>query len=187
MSNFNPHKHHRRSIRLDGYDYSKSGAYFITIVTKNRTLLFGDIIDGKMIFNDYGEIANKCWLDIPNHYPNVQLDKFIVMPNHLHGILIINETIVGANNYSPLQQSQNEQQMNKFRSPSKTIGSIIRGFKIGVTKWFHNNTNVFNVWQRNYYEHIIRDDNELNRIQNYIINNPSNWKNDVAYKQNYIS
>ncbi len=87
-------------------------------------------VDGKMILNDAGQIAQKCWLEIPDHYPNVILDEFVIMPNHIHGIIIIN---VGANNHSPLQ---NGSQQSLFRSPSRTIGSIIRGFKIGITKWF---------------------------------------------------
>ncbi len=95
---FNPEKHHRRSIRLKGYDYSQPGAYFITICTKNRKCLFGNIINGKMILNDAGHIAQNCWLEIPNHYSNVILDEFVIMPNHIHGIIIIN---VGANNNSP--------------------------------------------------------------------------------------
>ncbi|MEM2174632.1 MAG: transposase, partial [Candidatus Micrarchaeia archaeon] len=152
---FNPEKYHRRSIRLKGYDYSQPGAYFITICTKDRKCLFGNVIDGKMILNDAGHIAQKCWLEIPDHYPNVILDEFIIMPNHIHGIIIIN---VGANNNSPRQinnnsprqANDNSPQPSLFRSPSGTIGSIVRGFKIGVTKWFRQNTNIYDVWQRNY-------------------------------------
>ena len=104
-------------------------------------------------------------------FPHVALDEFIVMPNHIHGIIIINDTNVGANNHSPLQ-------INRFRSPSKTIGSIIRGFKIGVTKWFRKSTNTYNVWQRNYYEHVIRNEKELSKIREYITNNPLKWQLD---------
>ena len=165
---YNPEKYHRRSIRLKGYDYSQSGGYYLTIVTQDRKCLFGDIINGKMILNESGRFAQKCWLDIPKHFPHVYLDEFIIMPNHIHGIIIIDDKYVGAKNFSPLP----------FRSPSKTVGSIIRGFKIGVTKWFRNNTDVYDVWQRNYWEHVIRDDNDLNRIREYIINNPSQWEMD---------
>lgn len=157
----------RKSIRLKNYDYSSSGGYFITICTCNRKHLFGKIIDGKMILNDGGKIAQQYWLEIPKHFPNAGLDEFIIMPNHVHGIIMIHNH-VRANYYSPA----------KFKSPSKTIGSIIRGFKIAVTKWFRFNSNVYIVWQRNYYEHIIRNENELNKIREYIVNNPLQWQYD---------
>ncbi len=201
---FKPEKHHRRSIRLKGYDYSQPGAYFITICTKNRECLFGNVVDGKMMLNDAGQIAQNCWLEIPDHYPNVILDEFVIMPNHIHGIIIINVGAnndshqqanndspinVGANNNSPQQANNdsprqinnNSSQPSSFRSPSGTIGSIVRGFKIGVTKWFRQNTDIYDVWQRNYYEHIIRNEQELNKIREYIINNPLKWELDKYY------
>ena len=177
MNKYNPNIHHRRSIRLRGYDYAQSGAYFITIVTQNRACLFGHMADGKMVLNDAGMAAQNCWLEIPNHYPNVTLDEFVIMPNHVHGIIVIN---VGANNHSP-KQNHSPIQSSQFRSPSQTIGSIVRGFKIGVTKWFRQNTDVYDVWQRNYYEHIVRNDDELNAIRQYIINNPLKWQEDKNY------
>ncbi|MGB4665153.1 MAG: transposase [Bacteroidales bacterium] len=147
--------YHRHSIRLPGYDYSQEGAYYITICTYNRKNLFGEIKNNEMILNEHGKIANEYWEAIPKHYPNTQLDEYVIMPNHVHGILI-----VGAYNYTPLQRNEK----NIFRSPSKTIGAIVRGYKIGVTKYFRKNTDIFNVWQRNYYEHIIRDTDDLSRI-----------------------
>ncbi len=191
---YNPEIHHRRSIRLKNYDYTSQGAYFITIVTQNREHFFGEIINGSMHLNECGKIAQHCWLDIPNHFPNTQLDEFVIMPNHVHGIIYINDNDfigeydvgandvgvydvggndvgvydVGANNNSPLPK--------RPRGTSKTIGSIVRGFKIGVTKWFRQHTNIYNVWQRNYYKRIIRNDFELKNIRQYIINNPSNWQ-----------
>ena len=227
--NYNPHKHHRRSIRLKGYDYSQPGLYFITICCQDRAHLFGEIENGEMILNEYGKIANQCWLEIPNHFPNAILHEHIIMPNHIHGIV----ELVGANQYSPETMTKNVSNdgmknvsndgmknvsndgmknvsndgmknvsndgVNNVlygigannvlygigvnndspqRSPSKTIGSIVRGFKIGVTKWMRQNTNVYNVWQRNYYENIIRNENAYQRISQYIINNPQNWDND---------
>ena len=184
-------KYRVETIRLKNYDYSKSGAYFITIVTHNRQCIFGKISDGRMILNDGGKIAQQCWMDIPEHFPHAELDEFVIMPNHIHGIIILNEinnqTFVETNNYSSLQMqqikspSQSSQQKSIFRSPSKTIGSIVRGFKIGVTKWFRKQTDIYTVWQQNYYEHIIRNDDELNRIRQYIINNPSKWTLDKNY------
>jgi len=182
---YDPEKHNRRSIRLKNYDYSKSGAYFITICTKNRQCLFGEIVNGEMILNDGGKIVEKCWIDIPEHFPNAILDEFIIMPNHIHGIIILNEldfdnvganmvVDVGANNHSPPQN-------DRPHGTTRTIGSIIRGFKIGVTKWFRQNSNIHTVWQRNYYDHIIRNEIELIKIRKYIINNPRNWTNDNNY------
>ena len=202
---YNPNIHHRKSIRLKGYDYSQAGLYFITICCQDRAHLFGEIENGEMILNEYGKIANQCWLEIPNHFPNAILHEHIIMPNHIHGIV----ELVGANQYSPETMTKNVSNdgmknvsndgVNNVlygigannvlygigvnndspqRSPSKTIGSIVRGFKIGVTKWMRQNTNVYNVWQRNYYENIIRNENAYQRISQYIINNPQNWDND---------
>src|SRR5690606_30881644 len=102
MNRYHPNIHHRRSIRLKGYDYSQAGLYFITICCQNRAHLFGKIVDGEMICNDMGNIANQCWLDIPNHFPNMVLHEYVVMPNHIHGIVeIIGTDNVGAKNVSP--------------------------------------------------------------------------------------
>jgi len=110
----------------------RSPGYFITLCTQNRACLFGDIIKGKMVLNDAGIMVEKCWNEIPQHFANVILDEHAIMPNHFHGIIMIDCDIVGANvganNYSPLRERK--------MGTSKTIGSIIRGFKIGVTKWF---------------------------------------------------
>jgi putative transposase len=102
MNKYNPNIHHRRTIRLKGYDYSQTGLYFITICTKNRGCLFGEIRNGKMVLNDAGDIANKCWYQITNHFPNTILHEHIIMPNHVHGII---EITVGANNHSPENHS----------------------------------------------------------------------------------
>ncbi len=174
---YNPEIHHRRSIRLKGYVYSQAGTYFVTICTQGRRCLFGDIINGETALNDAGKIAQQCWLEIPNHFPNTELDEFVIMPNHIHGIIFIND-IVGAKNFSPLRNE------SKPHSPSKTIGSNVRGFKIGVTKWLRQNTDIYNVWQRNYYEHIIRDERDLNQIRDYIINNPIKWALDEYNPEN---
>lgn len=202
---YNPAIHHRRSIRLQGYDYSQPGLYFITICVHHKKCLFGEIINNEnhspeMKLNDAGQIAHQCWLDIPKHFPNVILHEFVIMPNHIHGIIEL--TIpVEANHNSP----QNDEMMDDspginransdspginranndspLQSPSKTIGSVVRGFKIGVTKWFRNNTDVETVWQRNYYEHIIRDEKSYQNISDYIIQNPLKWKGDKFYSK----
>ena len=182
--------HHRRSIRLKGYDYSQSGLYFITICTKNREHLFGQIINGVMCLNDYGEIAMQCWREIPQHYPNAVLHEYVVMPNHIHGIIEIidDTTFVGAQNFVPLQTPQ----QNQFQKIiPRSIGAIVRGFKIGVTVAIRANVgesvgaqnlvplqNKKSIWQSNYHEHIIRNHRSYQHIAQYITNNPAIWEND---------
>ena len=193
---YNPDIHpRRRSIRLKGYDYSRPGAYFVTICTQDRQCLFGKVVDGEMRLNRLGAIAHQCWQNIPGHFPHVALDTYVIMPNHVHGIIwIVNDPneptndvgakTVGAKNFSPLRSPNHAHgQWTNDDSPrplgtSKTIGSIVRGFKIGVTKWARQHGNIPVVWERNYYEHIVRDENELNRIREYINNNPLNWAMD---------
>lgn len=175
---YDPARHHRRSVRLKGYDYAQAGAYFLTLVTQNRVCLFGHVVNGEMQLNDAGLVAEDCWLAIPDHFPFVELDAFVIMPNHAHGIIVITagaDVAVGANDHSPLRQPPPSQ---PFRSPSKTVGSIVRGFKIGVTQWMRANTDVYDVWQRNYYDHIIRDEPSLHRIRQYIVDNPAKWTMD---------
>jgi len=197
---YDPDKHRRRSIRLEGYDYAQAGAYFVTICTHGRACLFGEVVDDRMEWNAAGRAADQCWCDIPTHFPQVALDEFIVMPNHVHGILIMTDpgaaNHVGANNHSPPSvgdgantvgantvRANNHSPLQDRTGPrphgtSQTIGSIIRGFKIGVTKWMRENTGVGDVWQRNYYESIIRNEESLNRIRQYIMNNPASWMLD---------
>lgn len=180
---YNPDIHHRRSIRLKDYDYSQAGAYFVTICTHNRECLFGQITKGDMQLNDMGNIAQQCWNNIPLHFPNAAIDQFIVMPNHIHGIVIFN---VGAKNVSPIQNNGNSDRAKNVsplrHGTSMKIGSVIRGFKIGVTKWARDHGVCYSLWQRNYYEHIIRNEAELNKIREYIINNPLNWESDENYR-----
>lgn len=190
-------QHYRRSIRLPGYDYTQAGAYFVTICTHNRQCLFGAIVNSEMLPNHAGRVAEACWLAIPNYFPRVKLDAYVIMPNHVHGIIVIADhdnglnagghpesdlanTNVGAKYFSPLQPSTAARQPppHRQRGTSQTIGSIIRGFKIGVTKWFRANTEIYTVWQRNYYEHIIRNDISLQRIRQYIADNPLQWNMD---------
>jgi len=169
--------HHRRSVRLQDYNYSQSGAYFVTLCTRERACLFGEILDGAMQVNDAGRMVERCWLNIPNHFPHVNLDAFVVMPNHAHGVVIIGDRPVGAKNLSHLPKT-NRPAQRPLGTLSKSIGSIIRGFKIGVTKWFRENRDTRAVWQRNYYEHVIRSEESLIRIRQYIQDNPARWAFD---------
>ncbi|MFK8268422.1 transposase [Capnocytophaga cynodegmi] len=200
MKKYNPDKHKRRSIRLKGYDYSREGLYFITICCQNRAHYFGEIINEEMQLNEIGEIAQKCWRDIPNHFKNVLLHTFVVMPNHIHGIIEI-VTPVGANQHLPYNETVNQhlphnetanyhlpdenrgKDLSPLRGTSNTIGSIVRGFKIGVTKWVRSNTNIHQIWQRNYYEHIIRNEASYFKIHEYIENNPAKWNEDCFYEE----
>ncbi len=179
---YDPQIHRRRSIRLRGYDYSQEGGYFVTICTKDRACLFGTIVENKMQLNEAGRFVDDCWKQIPTHFPRVILDEHTIMPNHVHGIIMI-EGNVGVQNLEPLQKSlrepTHEPPENKFQHIiPNSMGSIVRGFKIGVTKWFRQNTRVHVVWQRNFYEHIIRNDVSLNRIREYIMYNPIRWAAD---------
>lgn len=174
---YNPLIHNRQSLRKKGFDYAQNGLYFITICTKNKICIFGEIKEKNIIHSEGGNVANLCWKEIPIHFPNVELHEFIIMPNHVHGIIEISSNpTMGAKNFSPPLMDQYIPA--EFKSPSKTIGSIVRGFKIGVTKWFRKNTDVYDVWQRNYHDIIIKDENAYLNISNYIKNNPSKWKND---------
>jgi len=168
-SKFDPQKHHRRSIRLKGYDYTSEGAYFVTIVTQGRECLFGEIHDGEMIV--------RWWNELPNKFPDVVLGAFIVMPNHFHGIIFIinkrrGEVISPRNN---IQGGETP----PLRKP--TLGQIVGYFKYQSTKEMNevgNTGTITKFWQRNYYEHIIRDEKELQQKTDYIFSNPSRWEED---------
>jgi putative transposase len=170
---YDPDKHHRRSIRLKGYDYSQKGAYFITICTKNRECLFGEIQQEQMNLNDLGRFVYDVWDDLPNHYAHVELDTFVIMPNHIHGIILLSDTPVGAG-FKPAPTTPTD---TAKRQP---LSEIIRALKTFSARRInaHRNTAGSPVWQRNYYEHIIRDENSLNRIRQYIVDNPKNWNGD---------
>jgi putative transposase len=231
--------YNRQSIRLKGYDYSRAGYYFVTMCTHNRDSIFGNIENGIMHCNKYGKIANDCWFDIPLHFPKVQLDEYIIMPNHVHGIIVINNSVesfgvdevrktveesvleelrktagiieiedirksvgtlefdeirktVEARHAVPQRESLFQQNLlilsenvsrrksdilryEKFGKPTKkTIPTIIRSYKAAVSKKINelNSELRIKVWQRNYYEHIIRNETALRNIRKYIRNNP---------------
>ncbi len=170
-----PDHHHRRSIRLPEYDYATVGAYYVTLCACGRECLFGEIVRGQMRLNDAGRIIQEEWQRTPQLRPNVELDAFITMPNHLHGIIVITESRRGVLQYAPTI-GQNP----GFRSPSQTLGAIVRGFKSAVTRRVNtrHNTQGNKLWQRNYYEHVIRDEKDLKEIRRYIAVNPRLWKYD---------
>lgn len=174
----------KKQYRYKNYDYSRNGFYFVTICTKNKFLFFGDMVDSKMKLSEIGKIVEKYWLEIPAHFPFVKLDKFVVMPNYIHGIVQIDNELqnaafgVGTQNLAFLRGAPHQcEYQNKFGPQSKNLSSIIRGFKIGVTKFAKNNNIVF-AWQSRFHDRIIRNDDELNRIRKYIIDNPARWELD---------
>jgi REP element-mobilizing transposase RayT len=144
---FDPAKHHRRSIRLKEYDYSWSGWYYVTICAYDRACFFGKIVNDQVLLNQVGRIVEEEWLRTPSIRPGIELDEHVIMPNHLHGILIVGDLRRGVSRYAPT---------NGFRSPSQSLGAIIRGFKGAATKKVNilQNTVSIPLWQCNYYEHI---------------------------------
>jgi REP element-mobilizing transposase RayT len=165
-------RRHRRSIRLNGYDYVQTGAYFVTLCTHDRLLFFENATTRK--------IAEECWLEIPEHFPAVELDEWVVMPNHLHGIIVRDNDTVrrGVQLNAPTTASRDPQNPFSIMSPRRnTFGLIIRTYKAAVTTQCRR-ANLDFGWQRNYYEHVIRDEVDLARIRQYIANNPAQWKLD---------
>jgi REP element-mobilizing transposase RayT len=168
---YNPVKHHRRSIRLPEYDYSGSGSYFLTICAYQRQCLFGDVINGAMQLNDFGAIVAEEWQRSAIIRSNLELDAWVVMPNHFHGIVTINNP-VGAQRVAPLPICN--QHANKLHRQPQSLGSFVAGFKRSTTKRINEikETPGVPVWQRNYYEHIIRNEETWHRLRQYIANNP---------------
>jgi putative transposase len=179
-------KHHRRSIRLRGYDYAQAGAYFVTIVTRDRVCLFGEVINGEMRLNDRGGLIHSVWDELPDHYPGVKCDAFIVMPNHVHGIIVlaneggVGESDVGAGLKPARTGLRPTTAPGAALNPAPTLSEIIRGFKTFSARRINQLRHMpaTPVWQRNYYEHIVRGESELNRIREYIANNPLQWEFD---------
>jgi REP element-mobilizing transposase RayT len=188
---FDPKMHHRKSIRLQGYDYSQAGAYFVTIVTYQRDCLFGKIIDGEMYINEDGKIVQKWWNEIPNHFQNVELGAFVIMPNHVHGIIWITAERRGEvlsprynpnNNNLDADVDETSTQGGETQPLRKPIlGQIVAYFKYQSTKEMNHietKNAITKFWQRNYYEHIIRNEREMDNIWRYIEANPAQWDMD---------
>lgn len=203
---YNPQVHHRKSIRLKGYDYSQAGLYFITICCQDRIHRFGQVENGTMILNEFGIVASNEWMNTPNIRKNVTLGEFIIMPNHMHGIIRIlrrgeshspvnlpdAELYLSDNTFNAEFHSTGNHELNasddrdvcktSLRSPSQTIGAMVRGYKSSVTKQLGLLGFTDKLWQRNYYEHIVRNEKSYNTVSEYIINNPAKWTDDKFYK-----
>jgi len=172
---YKPENHHRRSIRLAGYNYKQSGAYFVTIVTQNRNCLLGDITAGEIVLNDTGQIAQASWNGLSSRFPVVSLDYFVVMPNHIHGIIMVGAPFIAANS-TPHNNVAIFREGAMNRAP--TLGEIIRAYKAASARVIRQTVKPDFAWQRNYYEHIIRGEESLNRIRQYILENPLRWSID---------
>ncbi len=176
--------HHRKSNRLQRYDYSQAGYYFVTICTQHRKCLFGEIVEGHMIVNEAGKIIVRWWDETKNKFPNIELDEFVIMPNHVHGII----AIVGAD-LRVCPDSTEQDTTDKRSKQGEHIGSplqeIIQWFKTMTTNEYIQGvkSGIFppfkkRLWQRSFYDHVIRDEQSLNDVREYIQNNPLDWKLD---------
>jgi REP-associated tyrosine transposase len=180
-----PDKHHRRSIRLKEYDYSQPGAYFVTICTRERECLFGHVVNGEMQLNDAGEITRRCFKDVPVHFPFVELDAFVVIPNHVHGVIMIQgrgeasvlpihaPTEEQRADASPLRQRPNGTQPRSLSAIVQNLKSI-SARKINAASGSPGTP----VWQRGYYDHVVRNEDGLTAIYEYILGNPARWDED---------
>jgi len=160
---------YRKHNRLPRYDYSQNGHYSVTVCTKDKREWFGRAENDVMVLNEYGQIAVKIWLEIPEHFKNIELDKFVIMPNHVHGIIIIQNERVGNRHACSLQKPQ-------FYILSVVIGS----YKSAVTRHIHQTKNGRDFhWQKSFFDHVVRNENELALIREYILNNPKKWDLDT--------
>lgn len=170
---YNPDVHHRQSIRLKGYDYAKAGAYFVTICAWGKECVFGEVRDGAMHPGEAGQVTERFWQNLTERFPTLALDALVIMPNHLHGIIVLNAS---------------EKPVEHEPLSPPTLGAVIRAFKslsaISVNRLLGRAQRP--VWQRNYYEHIIRDDEALDRIRAYVAANPRNWINDQENPANAV-
>jgi putative transposase len=175
----------RKPLRLRGYDYAQAGAYFVTICTQHRTCLFGEVVDGAMRLNGAGQLAATVWNSMLDRFPDIELDMFVIMPNHLHGIIVLSD-------YDPRDTANTGARAGT--RPAPTIGEIVGAFKSLFTLRFAEGVRgkrwpPFDrrVWQRNYYEHVIRDERDLARVRRYIDENPLRWKFDQENPQRKTS
>ena len=187
---YNPEVHRRQSIRLRDYDYSRAGAYFVTLCAWQRECLFGEVVDGAMRLNDAGCIIDEAWQRISTHFSGVDIDQCVIMPNHFHGIV----STVGAGSPRP-DLSRNVNKIPETQGGETpplrgvTLGQVVGYFKYQSTKSINQqrNTPGVPVWQRNYYERVIRDDAELHAIRQYICDNPLKWAEDENHPTRLLS
>ena len=180
---YNREIHHRRSIRLKGYDYTQAGAYFVTIVLQDRLCLFGEIVNTEMQLSKAGEVASRFWEALPDRFPMIKIDAYIIMPNHLHGIVIINPSVGVSLVDTPVVDTSVVDA--RSANPHSPLGDIVGAYKSLTTVEYTRGVKTMKwtpfrrrLWQRNYYEHVIRNDDALRDIREYIIHNPGQWDLD---------
>lgn len=184
---YNSEKHHRRSIRLKGYDYRQAGAYFVTICTQSRACLFGEVVDGEMRLNEAGRMVLAEWNALPDQFPMIGLDRFVVMPNHIHSIIVFTNDIVGAG-LVPAQNGTTASGVTISGATTRvapTVGDVVGAFESRTTVLYTSGVKRLGwsafagrLWQRNYYEHFVCNEESLNRIRQYILDNPAQWAFD---------
>jgi len=180
MPGYDPNRHHRRSIRLKGYDYTQAGAYFVTICVYQWECLLGDVRDGEMVLSEYGRIVQETWDDLPNHYPHMELDAWVIMPNHVHGIIVLTPDVddvdvVGAGLRPAPTKAARKSSPRRHDLPE--IVRALKSFSARRINQLRHSPGV-PVWQRNYYERIIRTERALQAIRQYILDNPIRWHLD---------
>ena len=180
MSGLYQNKYRISSARLQSWDYASEGLYFVTICTQNREYFFGEVINGEMQQSEIGQVANEEWFKTPGLRPdmNLELGEFVVMPNHIHGIIIIRENQYNSDTNNPDRVSTTPK--NQFGPQRKNLASIIRGYKSAVTIYARKNQIDF-AWQPRFYEHIIRSPDDYDRISKYIAHNPQKWQDDKFF------
>lgn len=175
---YDPEKHHRRSIRLPQYDYAKSGVYFVTICTHERECVLGDVVDGVMVLNDWGIIADEFWDEVSAHFHGVAIDAHVIMPNHVHANIVI------IHNPTRRGEVASPASWGGVSPPLRpALGQIVAYYKYQTTKAINLMRNMpgAKFWQRNYWEHVIRNEAEMNRILEYIETNPARWSDDQLH------
>ena len=177
MSKYDPNIHHRRSIRLKGYDYTQPGAYFVTICTDKHKFLLSEIVNGEAALSQYGLAAQRVWAGLPQHYPYVVLDEIVLMPNHVHCIIFLTEDPVGA---GLVREDFLKEQSRPAPTKRHGLPEIVRAFKSFSAHAINllRGVSGVSVWQRNYYEHIVRSEPALKAIRQYIYDNPMRWELD---------
>lgn len=178
---FRPMLRDRKHIRLRNFDYASDGWYFVTICTQNRESYFGEINDQQMVLTGIGEIARQLWTEIPVHFPMAELGEFVVMPNHVHGIIGIHRTAVACNSPTACNIPTKNQYMATISPKPGTLSAMIRSYKSAVTKRCHDNHISNFGWQSRFHDHIIRNQDEFDRIEKYIMENVANWEEDKFF------
>jgi REP element-mobilizing transposase RayT len=175
---YDPEKHHRHSIRLPQYDYRQSGVYFVTICTHERECVLGEVLDGAIRLNDWGNIADRVWAEVKGHFHGVAIDRHVVMPNHVHAnIVILYDPLRGDRVSAPAGQGGETPPLRP------TLGQIVAYYKYQTARTINLMRGMpgAKFWQRNYWEHVVRNEEEMNRIQEYIVTNPVRWSDDQLH------